>query len=1539
LTGITSITSGDNKAKITLNDDNITVNKKITGLTAGTAETDAINKKQFDEELGKKLDKTTYNEEKKNFATKTEITNKLDNVTLNSSDSSVTIEDKTASNSKNKTYDLKVNANGTISATDEKAVSGKTVHTYVEGIKNNFTTSLGDYAKKDLDNITTKGKEEIKKLVNVSKADGNDNILEITGGTETNGQAKDYKLSVKKSTIEGIAKAEAKKFVSDSVKVSSTDGAITVDTDKTTDANVINYKLTLNETKIKSLAGTANLATEYAKVDGTNLTNLDDTKKKAWATGIGTSSIDATTKDELVTDTAVKEYVDGKVKNISNVSGTGKDGRDGNNGTNGAGSKGLTGKDGLNGKDLTTKVNALRNGEAGTVVYTDKDGNRLVKANDGKYYDAKYVDDNGALKVGHSSADEVKDISATLVNPDGSTTTPTTKLRVADGSIAKDSKDAINGGQLKTLGYMLGLEVNEKNTGFKAPKITDLKGTNTTPANILDGLNQTREQMNKGLIFEANYNADPYGTSNINKMLGGTLSITASGAENGKYAGTNNSNYTGTNLATYVKTDNGKKKIFIGMKETPTFKSINIGSSSFGNNQKDLGPANISADDNGLTLTHDGASVTITKDGDKVKLSGLKDFDVNSSDYGKENSGIAATQKEVKDVLNKINANGTEQDKLKNGTLGTLVYTDKDGNKLMKDTDGKFYKTKENGQKEDNAQEITKENIILSTVNSDGKTIEPITLGNVASALGLSKDKKENKEVIKKLINKEAKKDLEYTEAELNKVVTLRDLQFLASKGITFAGSTGTATKFLGDTITINESNSTGLTKENFATKYETKNIAVKVDNNTGNIEVGLAKELKKINSIESDGTDEAKKTKVTLTEKGTEFKTGTDGVTTKIVKDGIEITKKDATKPSISIKESSINFETKEEGQDNNKKTVGTGSITGLKDLDDNSDGHMAANKNYVDKKFDDVANKVVNINKQVNQNINGIKQNSKDIKSLGEKIKTVEKLSKSPIKFGTNSGYVDKKLGDAIKIKGTGTVTKKYDEEYNSNNIATKTDEKGNIVIGISKELKDMKSFETEQDKTTGNSSKLDQNGLTITDKNGTKENPRHTVEITKDKIVFKKEYKDGNKDNVENGIVIDNKSNTITGIKTKDTDKGDTVVSKQYVDDKLSQKPFEYFIKNTVLGSDGKEYSKDTVEVDGKRFEGTDKVIKGEDNNYYKEKDIKGRKYDSKTHLWSGADIQPTPVDEAKPLNSTNLVRGKDGKFYNPIDLEDAIYDKDSNKYKKNGADVTGGKEANDVVIKALPNIKPMALSNIGDGRMIANSTDAVNGGQVFEALKGKLDKDGSNIEQKSFATNASKGADLSKPEDILVTDKQVSEHLKNNYYNKTQVNNMISTIDNKSTVALEKSELALGGVANAVAMANLVQVNSYSRHRHNLSAAYGYYGGSHALAVGFSGTNEERNFVYKLSGSVNNKGNLALGVGAGVMLGDVDEHNINKLNVKKVTKKLEFANEKIEKYEKRQQETDKKIKELSEYKEKSEKRIQELEKKLERLIKNK
>ena len=103
--------------------------------------------------------------------------------------------------------------------------------------------------------------------------------------------------------------------------------------------------------------------------------------------------------------------------------------------------------------------------------------------------------------------------------------------------------------------------------------------------------------------------------------------------------------------------------------------------------------------------------------------------------------------------------------------------------------------------------------------------------------------------------------------------------------------------------------------------------------------------------------------------------------------------------------------------------------------------------------------------------------------------------------------------------------------------------------------------------------------------------------------------------------------------------------------------------------------------------------------------------------------------------------------------------------------------------------------------------------------------------------------------------------------------------------------EKSDLALSGVANAIAMANLVQVNSYSDYRHNLSAAYGYYCGTQAVALGFSGVTKDRRLVYKLSGSVNNKGNLALGVGAGVMLGNKEESLEHKdINVKELYERI-------------------------------------------------
>jgi hypothetical protein len=59
----------------------------------------------------------------------------------------------------------------------------------------------------------------------------------------------------------------------------------------------------------------------------------------------------------------------------------------------------------------------------------------------------------------------------------------------------------------------------------------------------------------------------------------------------------------------------------------------------------------------------------------------------------------------------------------------------------------------------------------------------------------------------------------------------------------------------------------------------------------------------------------------------------------------------------------------------------------------------------------------------------------------------------------------------------------------------------------------------------------------------------------------------------------------------------------------------------------------------------------------------------------------------------------------------------------------------------------------------------------------------------------------------------------------------------------------------------------------------------------LAIGFSGVTKDRRLVYKLSGSVNNKGNLAFGVGAGVMFGNKEESMEHKdINVKDLYEKI-------------------------------------------------
>ena len=187
-----------------------------------------------------------------------------------------------------------------------------------------------------------------------------------------------------------------------------------------------------------------------------------------------------------------------KINTAATVAGNGKDGRDGSNGSTGASITGPTGKDGLNGKNLTDKTNAIRNGEAGVIVYTNDAGERLVKAKDGKYYKAADVNVDGTTVAG---ATAVTTPVASLVNPDGTTTGATTKLtNIANGTVAANSKEAVNGGQLfdvKTTAEAANTAVTTKGIKFdgdtgttitrKLDETLNIKGNTATSAVLTDG--------------------------------------------------------------------------------------------------------------------------------------------------------------------------------------------------------------------------------------------------------------------------------------------------------------------------------------------------------------------------------------------------------------------------------------------------------------------------------------------------------------------------------------------------------------------------------------------------------------------------------------------------------------------------------------------------------------------------------------------------------------------------------------------------------------------------------------------------------------------------------------------------------------------------------------------------------------------------------------------------------------------------------------------------------------------------------------------
>ena len=386
------------------------------------------------------------------------------------------------------------------------------------------------------ENVTIKGVASKAKLDEVAgkvtAAEGD--ITKLKAGVEENKNGLGD-LKTKVDTVEGTANKAKEDLAGLTTKVDGIDGKVTAQGEKIAAADekiaAIEKNITDNVVTNDSMAGKlealktdlgANTTLSFAgdtTIDdkGTDAADDDDNsatklslnlKEKTLKVKGANDEIKTEAKGDTIT-VGLSDKVKKELANISKLGDTAADGRDGKGATGKsaddpdatAADKGLTGQDGLNGKSLTDKVNALRNGEAGSVVYTDDKGNRLVKANDGKYYKADQVDKDGN-KIGSAKPVDSDKLQASVMNPDGKGG-PTTLSNLKDGKIAENSKDAVTGNQLhaakaEVAKYLGGGATVDENGNVTEPTFTvkDKDGKNVDAHNVGDALSTMNERLN-----------------------------------------------------------------------------------------------------------------------------------------------------------------------------------------------------------------------------------------------------------------------------------------------------------------------------------------------------------------------------------------------------------------------------------------------------------------------------------------------------------------------------------------------------------------------------------------------------------------------------------------------------------------------------------------------------------------------------------------------------------------------------------------------------------------------------------------------------------------------------------------------------------------------------------------------------------------------------------------------------------------------------------------------------------------------------------
>ena len=233
----------------------------------------------------------------------------------------------------------------------------------------------------------------------------------------------------------------------------------------------------------------------------------------------------------------------------------------------------------------------------------------------------------------------------------------------------------------------------------------------------------------------------------------------------------------------------------------------------------------------GATGTPETKKVATTDDIWTIQGNGTDVAPVNGKVNVKAGENILITTPTTADGSMTINA------------VTPAVYTDKNGNKLTKDKDGKFHK--------DDGTEVAAADVITSIQDAAGN----VTGGNsIVNNVGSAIQTQTGGNFLEKL---DKATDTTNPDARPNAVVNVSDLKNtadgLTDKGLKFnANEGGVKTNKLGSKVTVQGTGSLTAGKA-YADEYNTDNIRTKIeqgaDGNT-TINVGLAKALKDINSV-----------------------------------------------------------------------------------------------------------------------------------------------------------------------------------------------------------------------------------------------------------------------------------------------------------------------------------------------------------------------------------------------------------------------------------------------------------------------------------------------------------------------------------------------------------------------------------------------------------------------------------------------------------------------------------------------------------------